>query len=67
MKRFGPQLFLFSLFVAAAITLSCGTSPGRVLESVSVSPMQADAQGGMIQFTATGSYTRPPSPVALAR
>jgi hypothetical protein len=66
MKRYGPQFFLFLLVLAAAITLACGSSPGRMLESVTLSPTQADAQnfpGGLVQFTATGTYTKPPSPV----
>lgn len=66
MKRYGPQLFLFLLVLAAAITLACGTSPNRMLESVTLSPALADAQnypGGLVQFTATGAYTKPPSPV----
>ena len=66
MKHYGPQFFLLFLILAGAITLACGTSPGRLLESVTLSPMQADAQdfpGGLVQFTATGAYTKPPSPV----
>jgi len=66
MKQYRPQLFFFLLVVIAAITLACGVSPPRLLESVALSPMLADAQnypGGLVQFTATGTYTKPPSPV----
>ena len=66
MKRYGPQFFLFLLVAAAAITLACGNSPPRLLESVTLAPVQADAQnfpGGLVQFTATGTYTKAPSPV----
>jgi hypothetical protein len=66
MKRYRPQFFLFLLVLAATITLACGTSPRRMLESVSLSPAMADAQnypGGLVQFTATGTYTKAPSPV----
>ena len=66
MKHYGPQFFFLFLTLAGAITLACGTSPGRLLESVALSPIQADAQdfpGGLVQFIATGTYTKPPSPV----
>lgn len=66
MKHFGPQFFLLLVILAGAIALACGTSPGRLLESVTLSPMQADAQncpGGLVQFTATGTFTKSPSPV----
>ena len=69
MKRYGPQFFFLFLVLAAALTLACGTSPGRLLASVALSPVQADAQdypGGLVQFTATGTYTKPPSPAILA-
>jgi len=64
MKRYAPQLFLFLLVLAAAMTLACGSSASRTLQSVTISPASADAQGGMVQFTATGIYDSPPSPVA---
>ena len=67
MKHYGPQFFFVFLVLAGAITFACGTSPGRLLESVTLTPMQADAQdypGGLVQFTATGVYTKSPSPVS---
>lgn len=67
MKRHGPQIFLFLLVLVAAFALACGVSQPRLLESVALSPTSADAQnypGGMVQFTATGTYNKSPSPVA---
>jgi|SRR5208282_222412 hypothetical protein len=61
-----PFLFLFVLAVAAAITLACGSSSPRTLQSVSITPATANAQDypdGQVPFTAAGSYTHPPSPV----
>jgi hypothetical protein len=66
MKRCGPQFFLF-LLVLAAMTLACGSSPSHTLQSVAINPAIADARnypGGLVQFTATGTYAAPPSPVA---
>jgi hypothetical protein len=59
-------LFVFSfLILAAATTLSCGSSQ-HLLQSVSVSPATADANDypdGQVQFTATGYFNNAPSPV----
>jgi hypothetical protein len=66
MKRCGPQLFLFLLVMAATISLGCGASGVRMLQSVTLSPATADAQNypdGQVQFIATGNYSAPPSPV----
>jgi len=68
MKRDGPQvIFSFLLVVTAVIALSCASSP-RALNSVSVNPATAHAQaaGGQVQFTATGYYSAPPSPITPA-
>ncbi len=54
------------LILIAALTLACG-SPTRMAQSVTVSPLSADAQtypNGQVQFTATGYYNVQPSPVA---
>jgi hypothetical protein len=63
MRNFGPQFFFFLLLVAAAITLACGSSSPstRQLQTVTISPASADGQA---QFSATGDYTKPPSPVS---
>ncbi len=66
MKRYEPLFLLFLLVLAAAITLACGSSASHTLQSLSISPAVTNAQnypGGLVQFTATGTYTAPPSPV----
>lgn len=66
MKRLRPHFSLLVLVLAAALTLACGSSASRTLQSVAISPASADAKsfpGGMVQFTATGTYAAPPSPV----
>jgi len=66
MKRI---IFLFTgpVVVAAALaTPSCGD--GRQLQSVTLVPAVADAKdypNGQIPMTATGAYSKPPSPVLL--
>jgi len=72
MRSYGLPFFCFLLILAAAIALSCGSPPGPknttgVLESVTITPATADAEnypGGLVQFTATGYYSVPPSPVS---
>jgi hypothetical protein len=62
------SLILISL---AAGLISCASSDpniGRVLTSVSVTPLTADAQNfpnGQVVFTASGIYSLPPSPGPL--
>jgi len=62
MRNYGLLVSCFLLVLVAAIALACGSSP-RTLQSVSLSPATADAQGIPVQFTATGYYNNPPSPV----
>src|SRR5438309_5242119 len=50
----GPLLLL------SLATLSCGS--GRQLQSVKLDPPAANSQA---QFTATGTFSKPPSPVTL--
>jgi hypothetical protein len=64
MRKFGLRVFFFAL-LAIAITLACG-SPPRALQSVSLNPLTADAQGSPVQFTATGYFNKKPSPVTLS-
>jgi hypothetical protein len=64
MKRYGPRFGFFSLLLAAAITIACGSSPNpsQDLQSISVMPTAADAQNypnGQVQFTALGHYSSP--------
>lgn len=52
--------------IAALLTFGCGS--GRQLRTVTLSPPSADAQnfpGGQVQFTATGTFSQPPSPAQL--
>jgi hypothetical protein len=66
MKR---SMFLFTgplVLVAALATSGCGS--GRQLQSVTLVPAAADAKdypNGQIPMTATGTYSKPPSPVLL--
>lgn len=53
----GPLLLL------SLAALSCGSS--RHLQSVNLQPSVATAQNGKFQFTATGKFSAPPSPVTL--
>jgi hypothetical protein len=57
----GP-LLLFAAFLMSG----CGSS--RQLQSVTLSPASADAQsfaGGQVPFAASGTFSKPPSPVPL--
>jgi hypothetical protein len=69
MKKYGPQLLFCLLVAAAAVTIACGSSTPRTLQSVTVSPATADAKNfpnGEVQFTATAVYNTKPSPVSPA-
>jgi len=57
----GP-LVLFTAFLMSG----CGSN--RQLQSVTLSPASADAQGfsgGQVPFAASGTFSKPPSPVPL--
>jgi hypothetical protein len=54
----GP-LVLFAAFLMSG----CGSS--RQLQSVTLSPAFADASGGQVPFAASGTFSKPPSPVPL--
>jgi|ERR1700722_15155154 len=65
MRSYGLALFFLTTF-AIALTLACGSSAqSRLLQSVSISPPTADAQGSPVQFTAMGAFNEQPSPVNL--
>jgi hypothetical protein len=49
--------------VLSLLLLSCGS--GRHLQSVTLQPAVATAQNGQAQFTATGTFSKPPSPITL--
>jgi len=60
------RLRLFLLLTLLFIAPGCGSS--RTLQSVSVMPAVADAQNfpnGQVNFTATGTFSKPPSPQKL--
>jgi len=54
------------LILAALANSGCGSS--RQLQSIAVSPASVDAKdypNGQVSLTATGTYSKPPSPVPL--
>ena len=63
-----PLLFWFLTLSVTAAFLTFGCGSGRQLQTVTLSPPNADAQSfpnGQVQFTATGTFSQPPSPVQL--
>src|SRR5580704_8155355 len=62
MKTYGLSVFSLAV-LAMAISLACGSSPQRVLKSVSLTPATANAGGSSVQFAATGYFNQQPSPV----
>ena len=66
MSRHGYSLSIVSLAAIASLTLSCSSSPRRMLQSIVVSPASADAQSfpnGQVAYTATGTYNTSPHTV----
>ncbi|MFZ0734050.1 MAG: hypothetical protein WAM79_17140 [Candidatus Sulfotelmatobacter sp.] len=63
------MLLATTLLLACIGLLADGCGGGnRVIQSVTVTPASADAQNfpdGQVQFTASGNYSQPPSPVTL--
>ena len=60
-------LLAFSLLLAAAFALACGSS--HKLQSVTVTPTTADAKdfpSGKVPFTAIGTFSSSPSPTPLS-
>jgi hypothetical protein len=56
------------LLLALAVAAVSGCGGSRQLQSVSLSPAAADAQSfpnGQVSFTATGTFSKPPSPATL--
>jgi hypothetical protein len=68
MPRYARFLSIAFLAVAASITLACGAaSSQRQAQALTVSPASADAQdypNGQVPFTATGTFSLPPTPVS---
>ena len=66
MTRFASLSALSLLLLVALVMSSCGN--GRRLQSVTISPASADAKNypnGQVPFIATGTFSKPPSPVQL--
>ena len=63
-----PALVLVAVLVS--VETGCGSSAttNRILNSIAVTPPAADAQNfpsGQVQFVATGSFSKPPSPAVV--
>ena len=66
MSRFGSWLLFLLLPLTTLGIVGCGSS--RQLQSVTISPASADAQNfpnGQVSFTATGTFSKKPSPQKL--
>ena len=66
MKIWAVPSSFFALLLIAVITLACGSSAPRVTQSLSITPLTADANdfpNGQVPYTATAYYSRQPSPV----
>lgn len=63
MMQLGPRLQVSLLLTLLLVALGCGSS--RTLQSVSVMPAVANGQNGPVAFTATGTFSKPPSPQKL--
>jgi hypothetical protein len=53
------------LMLLAVATAGCGAGTPRTLQSITATPMVADAKNfpnGQVQFTATAIYNKPPTP-----
>jgi Bacterial Ig-like domain (group 2) len=64
------SVLFFLLAVISIATIGCGSmnsTSNRVLQSMSLSPANADAQStqGKVQFTATGTFSKAPSPATV--
>ena len=63
---------LVALIMAVTQNVGCGamnSSQNRALQSIAVTPASADAQTfamGQVPFTATGTFSEPPSPAPIS-
>jgi hypothetical protein len=68
-RRFGLVLstsLLIVVVVIAAQAVGCGAmNSNRVLQSMAITPSNATAQMGQMQFAATGTFSKPPSPAPV--
>jgi hypothetical protein len=62
MNRPVPVMVLTLLVLATAIVVACGSS-SRMLQSITMNPQAADANGSPVPFIATGNYDAPPRQV----
>jgi hypothetical protein len=71
MVRHRAALVVTTVFFAILTLVGCGGyTPKRHLLSVTVTPVATSAQNfpnGQVQFTAVGTFDRPPSPVTLSQ
>jgi hypothetical protein len=69
MTKFRTLLSILFLAALALETLGCGSSnSNRVLQSMAITPANADAKdfaNGQVQFTATGTFNKVPSPAQV--
>lgn len=62
---------LIVVLIMMGLAVGCGaysSNPNRVLMSMTISPATADARmfpNGQVQFTATGTFSQPPSPAPV--
>lgn len=66
----GPYVFATLLLVFETVACGNASDPNanRFLQSIAVTPSTADAQNfpnGQVQFSATGTFTKPPSPASF--
>jgi hypothetical protein len=68
MSKLPPVVSLLVLSTLLVALLACGSSAPQQLQSATVTPATAlasDYPNGMVPFTATGMFDRPPSPKVL--
>lgn len=66
MRKYGLSVFSLTV-LAITVTWACGGASPRALQSVTLSPATADAQGNPVQFTATGYFNHQPSTATLTQ
>jgi len=59
-KYLAPSLLILLALLVLLLTLSCGSSSRRQLQSITISQT---AVGAQIQFVATGTFSAPPTTV----
>jgi hypothetical protein len=67
-SKFIPALVFVGVLALTIIDCGSNPNPNRLLKSIAVTPATADARdyaNGHVQFTATGTFSMPPSPTQL--